>query len=130
MLTFLIPKASIKRESRSIGGFRYSLSLIRVLIFKQPSREKLKRVVPERIDFDRFSATWGDNPIIHLGIHPSECIALCSLRKQPILRVNANTEDCSPHMALVDIKKLRQCHLQYRSIATRLRIPVQCVEEP
>lgn len=35
-------------------------------------------VVPQRVDFYRFTNTRGDDPVIYFGVHPGELFCFCS----------------------------------------------------
>ena len=96
---------------------RHALRFLVLPTCTQPTFKKPQRVVPERVDLDRFSAPWRHHPIVHFRVHPGQLIAFLPLRKQTVHRVDMNAEVCAAQMMPNDIDKLRKHLLQQMCIS-------------
>src|SRR5205814_3941654 len=76
------------------------------------------------------ATTRSDNPVTHLGVHPSELITFFALHEQAVVWVDMNVEPRAAQMMFDDVDQRRQKKLQCRAVGGSLEIPVQRVEEP
>src|SRR3954447_3526666 len=100
-----------------LGSRRPTLEIERVRPFDDaklvdPSLQKKERVEPQRVNLHGFSAAWGDHPVVDLGIHPRQLVALCSLPQKTVVFVDADAEACASDMAADDLDERRQQHPQ------------------
>ena len=100
------------------------------LFLPQPLLEQPQRVVPERVDLHGFAAPRRHHPIIHLGIHPRELVALLALPQQTVLGVHPDAEASAAQMVVYDIHKLGQQQPQGGPIRGVVHVAVDRVKIP
>src|SRR5689334_15499553 len=76
---FFEPKPHDERRARLISITLIAAGRFFIVRFTRPIREQAERVVPKRIDFDCLAATWSNNPIPHLCVHPGQLITFLAL---------------------------------------------------
>src|SRR5438445_358992 len=99
----IVPEALIERMVSPCGKFCILDRFAITHRFPDPAFHQAKRVVPERIDFDCFSASRCDDPIADLRIHPGELISIFALPQQSVRRIDADTEEGAANMVFDDI---------------------------
>ena len=92
----VVPEPLIERRPHALGVFRHGGAPPRRRARPRPALEQTQGVVPERVDLHRLAAARRHDPVVHLGIHPRELIALRALHEQAVLRVHANAEARAP----------------------------------
>ena len=86
----------------------------------QPANEQSKRVIPKRVDLDRFSAPRCHHPIAHLRVHPGELITFLALAKQTVARIDVDIKLRPAQMMLDDVDQGRQQKFERGAIVVRV----------
>src|ERR1700761_4128468 len=89
---FFVPEAPVERISGFLGVSGDTVRFVITAHVTQPTLHELQRVVPERVDFNRFTAAGSNYPIAYLRVHPSKLIPFLSLNQQSVCRVYMNIE--------------------------------------
>jgi hypothetical protein len=123
----LVPEARVERCIEARGMFSKTE---RTFGLRRPLVHETEGIVEERVDFDGLAAAGRDDPIVDLGIHPRELIALGALAEQTVCRIDANAEVRAAEMVVDDVFQRRQQSGQQVAIARDLDVAVDGVEEP
>ena len=73
-----------------------------------PVFEEPEGVVPERVDLHRLTAPGRDDPVVHLGVHPGELVALGTLAQQAVRGIDADAEPGAAQVVIDDVEEDRQ----------------------
>ena len=85
--------ARLNDSSRALGARSVSGgSRRRRLSSRDPACQQAQRVVPQRVDLDRLAAPRRHHPVVDLGVHPGQLVALGALAQQAVGRIDADAE--------------------------------------
>src|SRR4051812_41250058 len=96
----------------------------------QPGLQEPQRVVPKRIDLDRFTAPRRYHPITNLRVHPGKLIALLPLVKEPVFGIDLDAESRSAQMMVDHVDELGKNQPQGGTILRVIDIAIKGVEKP
>ena len=123
------PEPIVERLADAIGALPV-LGRRGVAFFDGPAFHQTQRVVPERVDFDRFASPRRHHPVVDLGVHPRELISLRALRQQPVAFVDVDAETRAADVMIDDVLELRVQQRERQPIARALDVAIDGVEEP
>jgi len=101
-----------------------------IIHLSEPLGKQLERVVPKRVDFYRFTATRGDDPVAHFRVHPGKLITFFALREQPVVGIDVNVEFGSGEVTIGNIDQSRQKQGQGPPILRHFNITMKRVKKP
>src|SRR5262249_29435365 len=124
------PKTLIERLIHLVGPDANWVGVAVAAYLLDPALKQPKRVVPERIDLDRFASPWRDDPAVDLRVHPRELVAFGPLAEQAVRRVDADPEPRSLDVMVHDVDHDRQQMEQRRLIVHPPPVGLHRVEVP
>src|SRR3954467_10745482 len=81
------PEALVERSARLTGASFETLGLPMLSGLPEPARQQFERVIPERVNLDRFAPTRRDDPVAHFRVHPGELHPFLALHEQAVVRI-------------------------------------------
>src|SRR5712691_6562444 len=98
--------------------------------FAQPAGEQFERIVPEGVNLDGLPPARGDDPVIHLRVHPGKLVAFLALAKQSVFGFDMKIKIGPAQMMLDDVAERWQEGREGGAIASRVAIAAKRVKKP
>ncbi len=125
-----VPESGVEGVTGLIGMTGDPSRFVFPIRLVKPVFENAKRVVPERVDLDRFSAPRRDHPAVDLRVHPGELITFLPLHQEAVGMIHVNAEPGSAQVMPDNIEELRKQLREQMPILGVIEVPLQRVKKP